>query len=70
MRVLSRKVGTEKDSERKHGLHSLSTLVGKGKEGKELSELKDHVAQNFFFFNMTMNHPGFQTERTGSTAKF
>lgn len=49
MRVLSCKVGTEKDSERKHGLHSLSTLVGKGKKGKELSELKDHVAQNFFF---------------------
>lgn len=50
MRVLSRKVGTEKDSERKHELHSLSTLGGKGKQGKELSELKDHVAQNFFFF--------------------
>lgn len=48
MKVLSCKVKTEQDSERKHGLHSLSTLVSKGKQVKEVSELKDHVALIFF----------------------
>lgn len=48
-------------------------LMGKGKQGKELSELKDCVAQEknmLVFFNMTLNHRGLETERTGSTAKF